>query len=405
MIDANRLFARRLRSEWRFQYRVWKMAVDWTVALYIVIPAVAVAVYHYVSWWRDMPAWGAAVPVEAWLGALYVLSGFGALRLFVEEADQLFLIRNEAWMSRLLRLGTAYSLTVRALSAALAAGLAAPFLVRAHGCDGPQLAVAAALAMAAGTHRLLADRIVALRLPRLAGSLANGAAFVVLGALFVVAARPAAGPLWGIALTALLVGSTVVLARVRLRMTGTFYRDAAYEAEQRMKFAALLLAQVVPKPAKLRKRAKPLVFRRSQRLFRRRTPDRVLAETIVKSFFRSGTQMKMYAQLTTAFGFGLLLMPVAAKWLFWSGVSLLLAYWVRMYGKEVTASSFVKLFPWRDEDRRTAIGRATPWIFVPAYVTAGFALGWTAYGLWAGLLLIPAGWALGYLTGKLMNGW
>ncbi|MDF2718777.1 MAG: hypothetical protein K0R28_5702, partial [Paenibacillus sp.] len=168
---------------------------------------------------------------------------------------------------------------------------------------------------------------------------------------------------------------------------------------------ALLLGHIVPKPSKILKRTKPLVLRNSRTLFGKRTPDRVLAETIVKSFFRSGTQVRLYVQFTLACSFGLLLMPVTVKWLFWLAVSLPLAYWVKMYGKEVQASSFVKLFPWRDEDRVKAIRRATPLLFVPAYALTGLALGWTAYGLWAGLVLIPAGWVIGYVMGELFNAW
>jgi ABC-2 type transport system permease protein len=405
MIDARKLFRRRLISEWRFQYRVWKMAVDWTVALYIVIPALLVAGYQYVSWWRDMPGWGQAVPETAWLIVLYISCGFGSVRLFLEEADQLFLIRNAEWMKRLKGSGVGYSLTVRVFLSMLAVGLVAPFLVQVHGYGTSRLLLLAALAVATGTHTLLAGRIITLRLSRFLGWIANTAAFIVLGAAFVTAGGSGAAWLWTAALTLLLAVSTVFLVKLRLGMSHAFYQDAAYESDQRMKFVALLLGHIVPKPSKILKRTKPLVLRNSRTLFGKRTPDRVLAETIVKSFFRSGTQVRLYVQFTLACSFGLLLMPVTVKWLFWLAVSLPLAYWVKMYGKEVQASSFVKLFPWRDEDRVKAIRRATPLLFVPAYALTGLALGWTAYGLWAGLVLIPAGWVIGYVMGELFNAW
>lgn len=405
MIDANRLFGRRLRSEWKFQYRVWKMAVDWTVALYIVIPALLVAGYHYISWWRDMPGWGEAVPELAWLAGLYVACGFGAVRLFVEEADQLFLIRNAEWMRRLKLNGIVYSLSLRVLLSITAVGLVAPFLVLVHGYDSSRLLLLAALAAAAGTHAMLAGRILTLRLPRFMGWLAKASASIVLGALFVTAAGHEAAPVWMEVLTVLLAVSTGLLARLRLDIAYAFYQDAAYESDQRMKFAAMLMGQIVPKPARIWKRSKPLVLPNSRAVFRNRTPDRVLAETIVKSFFRSGTQVRLYAQFAIACSLGLLLMPVAVKWLFWLAISLPLAYWVKMYGKEVLGSPYVKLFPWKDEDRVKSIRKATPVLFVPAYVPIGFALGWTGYGLWAGLLLIPAGWIIGYAMGELLNGW
>ncbi|PYI50716.1 ABC transporter permease [Paenibacillus flagellatus] len=405
MIDAKRLFVRRLRSEWRFQYRVWKMAVDWTVALYIVIPALAVAAYQYASWWRVAPGWAEGVPLPVWLAAVYVLTGFGGVRLFLEEADQLFLIRNASWMNRLKRSGIAYSLAVRTIGSAAAAAAAAPFLVRVHEYETGRLLLLGVLAVFAGTHSVLARRLLELTLPRFAGGGASVLAYAALGALFVAAAMPGAAWWQPLALAALLAGSTAWLAKVRLRLAGTFYRDAAYEYERRMRFAALLLAQVAPRPSKLLRRRTPLLFRGSRKLFRRRTPDRVLAETIVKSFFRSGTQLKLYIQFAFAVCFGIAAMPVAAKWLFALGISLLMAYWVKQYGKEVTASSFVKLFPWKDEDRLRAIGRATPLLFMPAFAPAGLLLGWTAYGLWAGLLLVPAGWLLGYALGRLFNSW
>ncbi|TMV45099.1 hypothetical protein FE783_30015 [Paenibacillus mesophilus] len=405
MIDARKLFRRRLISEWRFQYRVWKMAVDWTVALYIVIPALLVAGYQYVSWWGDMPGWGRAVPETAWLIVLYISCGLGSLRLFLEEADQLFLLRNAEWMRRLKGSGLGYSLSVRVFLSLIAVGFLSPFLVQVHGYGTFRLVLLAALTVAAGAHMLLANRIIALRLSRFLGWFASAGAFIVLGIMFVIAGRAEAAWLWAAAWTALLAVSTWFLAKMRLTMSHTFYQDVAYESDQRMKFAALLMGQVVPKPSKILKRTKPLVLSNSRTLFRKRTPDRVLAETIFKSFFRSGTQVRLYVQFTLACSFGLMLMPVAVKWLFWLGVSLPLAYWVKMYGKEVQGAAFVKLFPWRDEDRAKAIRKATPLLFVPAYALAGLALGWSAYGLLAGIALIPAGWVIGYVMGELFNAW
>lgn len=405
MIQANRLFARRLRSEWKFQYKVWKMAVDWTVALYFVIPGLLVAGYNYTLWWRDMPVWGSYVPELALLALLYIVSCAGSLRLFLEEADQLFLIRNESWMNRLKGWGIAYSLTATTLLTAVTAGLAAPFLVQVHHYEWSRLVLLGAVAALAGMLVLLAGRWIALRLPRLLGWFAHAGCFLLLGAVFLFVTRLEMGWGWSVVWAAVLAVGTTLLIRVRMRMTGTFYQDVAYEYDQRMKFAAMLMGHVVPKPSKLLKRKKPWVLGNSRHLFRKRTPDRVLAETIVKSFFRSGTQLKLYVQFTFACCFALLALPVIVKWVFWLGVSFLLAYWIKMYGKEVMASSFMKLFPWRDTDRLKAIARATPLLFVPAYVPAGLLLGWSAYGWWAGLLLIPAGWLIGYVMGELLNGW
>ncbi len=45
------LFKRRLLEEWRFQYRVWRTVLDWTVILYLGIPALVFLWIQYRSGW------------------------------------------------------------------------------------------------------------------------------------------------------------------------------------------------------------------------------------------------------------------------------------------------------------------------------------------------------------------
>lgn len=401
--DAKQLFWRRLRSEWSFQRRVWSMVVDWVVALYLIVPALVVAGYHYVSWWQSLPLWAQSVSEPIWLIVLYVLCCSGGVRLFVEEADQLFLLHNKRWMRQLKGCGLLYSFLIRTLTALGCVALAAPFLAIGHGYSAAQFLLLAASCSAVAAHSALAGRLMAIGLPRVLGWAGRIIAYIGIGALFVVAA---AGESWPLGLGLLTIGisvSTVLLFRLRLRVQYTFERDAAYEAEQRMKVAVLLMGQHVPKPAKLLKRKKPLLFGKSRALFRRRTPDRVLAETIVKSFGRSGGQLKPYAQFVLVCALGVVPMPLLVKWLFALAVALLLAYWIRLYGREVLDGSFLLLFPWKDEDRVQAIRLATPLLFAPAYAAIGLALGWSAYGWWAGLALLPIGVPIGYAAGRLLN--
>lgn len=44
------LFFQRLFHYWRYQWKVFQTVIDWTVALYIVLPAAAFAVYQYADW-------------------------------------------------------------------------------------------------------------------------------------------------------------------------------------------------------------------------------------------------------------------------------------------------------------------------------------------------------------------
>lgn len=379
------------------------MAVDWTVALYIVIPALVYAGYNYAMWWTEAPVWAEAVPEQGWYALLYASSGFGGLRLFLNDADQLFLIRNRKWLNRLKVNGALYSSVLSAAKCMLLTMLVSPFLVKLHGAGVMTIGAAGAMTAAFGVHALFAERLLALRFSSWMYAAAKATLFSFLGALFMLAAPT--GSEWGgaVAAAGLLTASSISIARIRLRLAGTFFRDVAYEQERRMRFAALLLGMVVPKASRLSRRRKPLLLNGSRRLFRKRTPDRVLAEAIVKSFLRSVTQLQLYVQFMAAGCFGLAAAQIAVKWLLLIGLSAAMAYWVRLFGKEALSSAYIQLFPWNDADKAEAIRKATPMLFVPAFALFGFLLGLTAYGWQEGVLLAPSGWFLGRAMGGIMN--
>lgn len=115
------------------------MAVDWTVALYFIVPAVGFSIYFYLSLWRETPTWPALIPAWAWLALLYVITGLGGIRQFVEEADVLFLLQKPDWIQRLRRFGLIYSVILKVGAAAFGIIIAAPFLA-AHGLRAMDLA-------------------------------------------------------------------------------------------------------------------------------------------------------------------------------------------------------------------------------------------------------------------------
>jgi predicted ABC-type exoprotein transport system permease subunit len=129
------LFRHRMAENARFQTRLVRMAVDWTVALYIVLPALGFAAATYISWWREPPAAFSLVPASALSGLFFALSLVsGGYRFFVLEADQLFV---RGWTEQLLRCGLLYSAALQTLGAAALAGLLLP-LLRAMPVPAPE---------------------------------------------------------------------------------------------------------------------------------------------------------------------------------------------------------------------------------------------------------------------------
>ncbi|OJH61821.1 ABC transporter permease, partial [Bacillus subtilis] len=83
---------------YKYQFKVLHAVIDWTVALYIVLPAIAFVVYQYIDLmngsgllyeWSEVAEW-------RWLYAVCVLIMLtGSIRTFLMEADKVFLLQKK----------------------------------------------------------------------------------------------------------------------------------------------------------------------------------------------------------------------------------------------------------------------------------------------------------------------
>lgn len=86
MITQAKLFQDRVLSYWSFQWKVFRTAVDWIVAIYFVVPALIAVGYVYSSWWLNPPEWFAMIPFSLVLTGLYILCNLGTTLSAVPEA-------------------------------------------------------------------------------------------------------------------------------------------------------------------------------------------------------------------------------------------------------------------------------------------------------------------------------
>ncbi|MEM5818464.1 MAG: ABC transporter permease, partial [Desulfitobacterium hafniense] len=135
MNNVHRLFRHRLFADWKFQYSIWKLVVDWIVALYIVIPGLALFLDTYVDWWQEPPSLFFALPLTILLPIVVVFCRSGTLRIFVEEADQLFLFQHRSWLKGLVAYSIAFQILANLLITGLLAFLCAPCLLAVHQVD------------------------------------------------------------------------------------------------------------------------------------------------------------------------------------------------------------------------------------------------------------------------------
>ncbi|KIL39266.1 hypothetical protein SD70_20885 [Gordoniibacillus kamchatkensis] len=403
-----KLWLHRAGANARFQAGIVRAAVDWTVALYIVIPALVYASIQYIAWWRHPPASFALVPAAALSGLFFLLSLRGSgYRFFVLEPDQLFVRANRRWTRRMLALGLLYSAALQTLAAAGLAGLLLPLLRAMPVSAGLQLRLVGAgwaLWLVAGLARYLLQLRLAAgwRLWLAQAGLALASALATIAATLLAVYAPATG--YPAALVAL-AGAWLLFARARLRQQGAFLREAELEQRAKLRLAGLLLNGFAAAPRPQSRRT-PLVFRRSQTLFRYRSPISGLSEVLLKSFLRSFTMLRLYAMFTSAAAIAVCAVSFApVRTAIWLGCAFLLSLWMKAYCKEVAAAPFLALLPWRDRTRIGALRKCTHLLMLPGFLVVSAAFGYAVGGWIGAAVFAAAGFAIAYFIAAVATIW
>lgn len=407
MLTVKRLFRKRLADHWNYQIGVVRTVVDWIIALYLIMPALAIGAYQYYRWWQAEPPWIAHVPLLVIAFALFFFTTSGTVRLFVEEGDQLFMLQRDAWFRGVMRRGIGYTIACHGLLSAAAIALLAPLLHLHYGWSFVRLI---AFALFVWLFRVDAALIVRL----LAASYSGWRywlRYALLLPLFAILFVPAAVslPQWPLALIAaslLLAATAAWLAKLRLDRRGAFFHDVEYERTQRMRIAAFVVRDVIERKPRAR-RMRPLLWRRSNRLFRKRTPANGLAETCVKSFYRSWPQGKLLLRALPlgVAALSLPFMPVWVKGVLWACFAVMLANWLKAYWKEHVGSEFVRLFPWSDADKREAGGKAILSMLLPIYMPMCLAFGISSFPWYGAVVVLAAGWGLAHAVSRWLMQW
>src|SRR5690554_1106584 len=105
------IFCKRLKIDWRNKYRNFRTVADWTIIVYIFIPALVIGFFIYRSWWlTSIPAWSQQLPPHIYLILGYLMSWGGRFRTFIEEGDQIFLVKHPSIFLCLKKWGFVYTL-------------------------------------------------------------------------------------------------------------------------------------------------------------------------------------------------------------------------------------------------------------------------------------------------------
>ncbi|MDO7908270.1 ABC transporter permease [Paenibacillus sp. JX-17] len=392
---AEQLFRRRFKEYMTSQFRVLRLAADWTVLLYIIIPALLYGGFAYSALWREpLPAWALQLPFTIELVLLQILMLAGTVHYYLEEADSLFIRQHSSWVLTIKRFGMRWSLISWNAVILFALGLLSPLLVR-----GIRLTAAGMLLLAGWTVAVTSIQMLVTHAVRVSGQgwrtkLALLSARSGLSLLYVGIAVQSRHP-WLIALcTAAGFSLLPLFARWRLRHSA-WDGEVREDLHHRMRLTSILLSQAVDKPKRVPRRS--FLFKGSRRLLPVRSERGRIVDLCLKSMLRDGSQRLLYLQLI-GFGAVAVLLPPA-----WIGVIigfvmlLLQAYWLYGVWGAFTASGFYQLLGADSHRTRSRGSFAVSLLLAPPAVILGAAVAIRGGGGWwlLSILLAPVlGWII-----------
>ncbi|MEC1586809.1 ABC transporter permease [Bacillus spizizenii] len=314
-MNGRTLFFRRLFDYYRYQFKVFHAVIDWTVALYIVLPALAFVIYQYIDLmngrglfyeWSEMMEW-------RWLYAVCVLIVCtGSIHTFLMEADKVFLLQKKEIIYQLKQYALMYSFLVTLAKWLLLFFIVLPFISHITLAESTAL-----LCYLFGLHTaflaLKQDRI---RKPR---SISRRIAEILFRAvLFSGSAVLIVFTEWR--LLALIGILFLIFAFVRgwkkTALFSAFEAEVTEEKKSRLALAGLVMMMSqeagIPK-VKDRLRRKPLLYRNSKRIFKRRTILTGYKELFFKVTLRNGEYARQMYMLLSAFTVLIFVSPIWLK--------------------------------------------------------------------------------------------
>jgi ABC-2 type transport system permease protein len=372
----------RIRLHWKTQVQAWRTALDWTVWIYFILPGLLYAIGTYRAWWLYPPDWLTGLPAGLSAMPPLLMALTGRFRVLAEEADILFLRQQRSWLRRIMGVGAAYSFCMHALQSALVFGLMSLIYVREMELGAGAIAAWWLYTAAYRTLFSIAGNWLRAYWRGWRRYAIQGLAVLPAAGLYLLPAgsfhaerNPAV--LWAAAGASLAAAG--MAAAFRLRAKGTFASDVLLEREAKLASADLLLQAAIERRPTVRT-ARPMLFRRSGRLFRGDEAGTVLSEMRIKSFLRKWANIRLWLTFHSASSAAILMCPAWLAPGVAAALPLIAVTWIREQWREWTAEPYLTRYPWREEDRRIGSARSGFWLLFAGFVWQGAVAGWAAGG-------------------------
>ena len=341
----NSLFKTRFRKEIGYQWGVFKSVVDWTIFLYLFIPALAIGGYHYYIWWSEIPSWVNGFPLTFLFILLYFFCWEGRIRTFLEEADQLFLLQKRYLVVALKKSTRNLYVLGYSVGVLILVGILAPFLFNYYNLSWLEILMVtfyfiSLKALILGWKQYLDDIVSAWKKGFFTVLL-----FVALGAFtfsFVTWA------LEQFTFLLLMIGLIQwylfwVKSSKRIYKLTTFSKDVEVENMLKLKYVRniFVFSEYVEKTPNQKKRSS-LFYRNSKRIYNKRNRQKSLQELFIKVLFRNKMYLFQCLQISSITTAALIVIPpIWIKCMIFFGYIIILRMWIKIVYKRTMSNHFI----------------------------------------------------------------
>ncbi len=341
----NSLFKTRFRKEIGYQWGVFKSVVDWTIFLYLFIPALAIGGYHYYKWWSEIPSWVNGFPLTFLFILLYFFCWEGRIRTFLEEADQLFLLQKRYLVVALKKSTRNLYVLGYSVGVLILVGILAPFLFNYYNLSWLEIFMVtfyfiSLKALILGWKQYQDDIVSSWKKGFFTVLL-----FVALGAFTISFVTWALEQFTFLLLMIGLIQWYLfwVKSSKRIYKLTTFSKDVEVEKMLKLKYvrSIFVFSEYVEKTPNQRKRSS-LFYRNSKRIYNKRNRQKSLQELFIKVLFRNKMYLFQCLQISSITTAALIVIPpIWIKCMIFFGYIIILRMWIKIVYKRTMSNHFI----------------------------------------------------------------
>ncbi|MBM7621386.1 putative ABC-type exoprotein transport system permease subunit [Bacillus tianshenii] len=379
-MSGSALFRYRYRKDREYQWKNIKVVMDWTILFYIFLTILFVGAMVYDSI-PEIVEIISQLPFGLTILLIYLLLNNGSIRIFVEAADSYFFIHRKDVPQSIKGFSICVSLLKNTVISILIGCVSFLLLDTVEPGAFSFLPYITYIVL---TRLLLIiiGQLIDLRWKSWSNRLISIAVFVLGGAFFYLSLKSALGISLNVTLLLMVAATHYVYWKA-----DSFDFDVSENEKIKQKYVGMMFAMSeyvhIPKASK---RTRPLLFRKSQRIFTDRRPENALAELFFKYLLRNLRHVSSYLKIIGITIAVMIYMPLWMKFGLFIAFFFFMKEWLNIVYDELTAHPFLNLYKGKGILKEHFQDAVTRWLYYPALGIVGFVLLMNAmfHFLWKG---------------------